>query len=226
MPSVRFRPLRLSQSARGVLLPGHRTLRAQGFWRRANILMLLFWSHRVSSFYDSFCCERKKKNLYFVTLKALPQWSALAGKAEVPVPALLALHRQHRRRVGGLQRHHAAEGLCHPAAGGKPADEDRAGGPGSGEPHHGPAGGLGENQARHGEPCLPLPQPLRNPQRNLLFFPALKALLWLSVPIMRTFLFVIKTTLTCHDLKSKANLELFLPRTPRDNHLSQVRRWF
>lgn len=103
-PSVLSGPL--GRSRRGVsqlprawavLLPGCRTPRA-GFWTRANILMFCILERQgvflLHGNLMTVSIVKEKKTCVF-HLKALPQWPTLAGKAKVPVPTLLALHRQH-----------------------------------------------------------------------------------------------------------------------------------
>lgn len=82
--------------------------RDQGFLEKRDILMSCVLQPQSLLFYEtldaiSIIVIREKPSFCFLTPQALPQWPALAGEAEVPVPAFLALHRQHRGRVGGLQ---------------------------------------------------------------------------------------------------------------------------
>ena len=51
--------------------------------------------------------------------------------------------------MGRVQRHHEAQGLVHPDAGGQPADEDLLGGHAGGEQDRHHAAGVGEGEAGH-----------------------------------------------------------------------------
>lgn len=81
-----------------LLLPERRALSVEGSWRRADVVVCSVATRCLPFTWESddSLCDSRTKTTCVLTRAALPQWPAPAGEAEVPVPALLALHRQHR----------------------------------------------------------------------------------------------------------------------------------